>query len=164
MPWESLLMNCNFVFFFTQLNPNSYIPKQMITNTAVALIGKTCSNSNFKLFIQHVLFSLTSPRFRVKSNYLWFGFWHISRSLEVVYQMKSMQLPMLKCKGRSIKKKSLLWIYFNTSEKVIFLYLWQQFSQAVVIKQQLPRINQLLVLFRLWRKKTKTRITCSAKH
>lgn len=65
--------------------------------------------------------------------------------------MKSMQLPMLKYKGRSVKKKNIpsLDVLFQHIIKDPFLYLWQQFSQTVVIKQQLPRINQLLVLFRL---------------
>lgn len=62
--------------------------------------------------------------------------------------MKSMQLPMLKYKGKSVKKNPLSGI-FQHIIKDTFLYLWQQFSQTIVIKQQLPRINQLLVLFRL---------------
>lgn len=64
--------------------------------------------------------------------------------------MKSMQLPMLKYKGRSVKKKNIPSLdIFQHIIKDTFLYLWEQFSQTVVIKQQLPRINQLLVLFRL---------------
>lgn len=63
--------------------------------------------------------------------------------------MKSMQLPMLKYKGTHVKKTISFLDVFQHIIKDFFIYLWQQLSQIMMIKQQLPRINQLLVLFRL---------------